>query len=204
MVGCRLARGAWTHATCCIRPPSSTVRAIRNGDPPGRFLRKDEKTGKWMEIDDKKAAEKCSQALREKTDQEQDVQIMAASMGALLAHQSSYMAGTAALVMGNLMSTSADVAAAKAAGESETKEQVKQEGTFNHIADTEALFEAAPLPGVEAAVKEDVGQGTEGASSVEDYSAKIDGVHADPSADASDAPMEQQQLESDSLLEAEV
>jgi hypothetical protein len=34
------------------------VRAIRNGDPPGRFLRKDEKTGKWIDIGDKKAAEK--------------------------------------------------------------------------------------------------------------------------------------------------
>ena len=34
------------------------VRAIRNGDPPGRFLRKDEKSGKWIDIGDKKAAEK--------------------------------------------------------------------------------------------------------------------------------------------------
>lgn len=42
------------------------VRAIRNGDPPGRFLKKDEKTGKWYDIGDKKAAEKTSQALREK------------------------------------------------------------------------------------------------------------------------------------------
>ncbi|KAL3923878.1 MAG: hypothetical protein SGILL_001388 [Bacillariaceae sp.] len=46
------------------------VRAIRNGDPPGRFLRKDEKTGKWIDIGDKKAAEKTSQALREKTTDE--------------------------------------------------------------------------------------------------------------------------------------
>ncbi|CAB9514504.1 Transcriptional regulator [Seminavis robusta] len=42
------------------------VRAIRNGDPPGRFLKKDEKTGKWYDVGDKKAAEKTSQALREK------------------------------------------------------------------------------------------------------------------------------------------
>ena len=42
------------------------VRAIRNGDPPGRFLRKDEKKGVWVDIGDKKAAEKTSQALREK------------------------------------------------------------------------------------------------------------------------------------------
>lgn len=48
------------------------VRAIRNGDPPGRFLRKDEKTGKWIDIGDKKAAEKTSQALREKTNEERE------------------------------------------------------------------------------------------------------------------------------------
>lgn len=48
------------------------VRAIRNGDPPGRFLRKDEKTGSWYDIGDKKAAEKTSQALREKTDEERE------------------------------------------------------------------------------------------------------------------------------------
>jgi hypothetical protein len=48
------------------------VRAIRTGDPPGRFLRKDDKTGKWVDIGDKKAAEKTSQALREKTTEEKD------------------------------------------------------------------------------------------------------------------------------------
>eukprot|EP00934_Nitzschia_sp_Nitz4_P004168 Nitzschia sp. Nitz4//scaffold205_size38804//6903//9374//NITZ4_007640-RA/size38804-augustus-gene-0.58-mRNA-1//-1//CDS//3329541501//4158//frame0 len=48
------------------------VRAIRNGDPPGRFLKKDEKTGKWYDVGDKKAAEKTSQALREKTGEEKD------------------------------------------------------------------------------------------------------------------------------------
>lgn len=48
------------------------VRAIRNGDPPGRFLRKDEKSGRWVDIGDKKAAEKTSQALREKTNDERD------------------------------------------------------------------------------------------------------------------------------------
>ena len=42
------------------------VRAIRNGDPPGRFLKKDKNTGLWYDIGDKKAAEKTSQALREK------------------------------------------------------------------------------------------------------------------------------------------
>jgi len=34
--------------------------------------RKDEKSGKWVEIGDKKAAEKTSQALREKTTEERD------------------------------------------------------------------------------------------------------------------------------------
>jgi hypothetical protein len=43
------------------------VRAIRNGDPPGRFIRKDNKTGKWVDIGDKEAATKTTQALREKT-----------------------------------------------------------------------------------------------------------------------------------------
>lgn len=48
------------------------VRAIRNGDPPGRFLKKNEKSGKWVDVGDKKAAEKTSQALREKTNEERD------------------------------------------------------------------------------------------------------------------------------------
>lgn len=48
------------------------MRAIRNGDPPGRFLKKDEKTGKWVDVGDKKAAEKTSQALREKTGDEKE------------------------------------------------------------------------------------------------------------------------------------
>jgi hypothetical protein len=48
------------------------VRAIRNGEPPGRFLRKDERLGKWVDIGDKKAAEKTSQALREKINEERE------------------------------------------------------------------------------------------------------------------------------------
>ena len=51
------------------------VRAIRNGDPPGRFLRKNDKTGKWEDIGDKKAAEKTSQALREKTGDERRAKV---------------------------------------------------------------------------------------------------------------------------------
>lgn len=46
------------------------VQAIRNSDPPGRFLRKDSVTNKWVDIGDKRAAEKASQALREKPPEE--------------------------------------------------------------------------------------------------------------------------------------
>ena len=55
------------------------VRAIRNGDPPGRFLKKDEKSGKWYDIGDKRAAEKTSQALREKNTDEKDGGVPAAA-----------------------------------------------------------------------------------------------------------------------------
>lgn len=41
------------------------VKAIRSSDPPGRFLKSNE-AGKWIDVGDKKAAEKSSQALREK------------------------------------------------------------------------------------------------------------------------------------------
>ena len=46
------------------------VRAIRNSDPPGRFLKKDSKSNKFYDIGDKRAAEKASQALREKSPEE--------------------------------------------------------------------------------------------------------------------------------------
>jgi hypothetical protein len=68
------------------------VRAIRHGDPPGRFLRKDEKTGKWFDIGDKKAAEKTSQALREKPSEE--FGIGGRVGGTLLPNPDSYLAGT--------------------------------------------------------------------------------------------------------------
>lgn len=67
------------------------VRAIRNGDPPGRFLRKDEKSGKWVDIGDKKAAEKTSQALREKPTEELGTTRVP---GSLLPNPDSYLAGT--------------------------------------------------------------------------------------------------------------
>lgn len=46
------------------------VRAIRCSDPPGRFLKKNKETGLWYDVGDKHAAEKTSQALREKTQAE--------------------------------------------------------------------------------------------------------------------------------------
>jgi len=33
----------------------SIVIAVRSQDPPGRFLQKDEKSGRWRDIGDKKA-----------------------------------------------------------------------------------------------------------------------------------------------------
>lgn len=42
------------------------IRKWRAQDPPGRFLKLDEKTGLWSDVGDKKAREKTSQALREK------------------------------------------------------------------------------------------------------------------------------------------
>lgn len=44
----------------------SIIRDWRAQDPPGRFLKIDEKTGLWNDVGDKKAREKTSQALREK------------------------------------------------------------------------------------------------------------------------------------------
>jgi len=89
------------------------VRAIRNGDPPGRFLRKDEKSGKWVDIGDKKAAEKTSQALREKSNEERDKlksdpgSATAAASGVLLPSPASFLASTTASVMGNILASSA-------------------------------------------------------------------------------------------------
>jgi len=44
----------------------SVVRALRQFDPPGRFLKKDPPTGLWFDIGEDKATEKTSQAFREK------------------------------------------------------------------------------------------------------------------------------------------
>jgi hypothetical protein len=45
------------------------VRAIRQGNPPGRFLRKSE-DDMWRDVGDKVAAEKTSQGLRERSNAE--------------------------------------------------------------------------------------------------------------------------------------
>jgi hypothetical protein len=45
------------------------VRAIRQGTPPGRFLKKSE-DGKWYDVGDRTAAEKTSQGLRERSNAE--------------------------------------------------------------------------------------------------------------------------------------
>lgn len=42
------------------------IKYWREQQPPGRFLKLDEKTGMWNDVGDKKAREKTSQALREK------------------------------------------------------------------------------------------------------------------------------------------
>lgn len=42
------------------------IKEWRGQLPPGRFLKLDEKTGLWLDVGDKKAREKTSQALREK------------------------------------------------------------------------------------------------------------------------------------------
>lgn len=42
------------------------IKEWRAQDPPGRFLKVDDRTGLWNDVGDKKAREKTSQALREK------------------------------------------------------------------------------------------------------------------------------------------
>jgi len=42
------------------------IRIWRNQNPPGRFLKQNEKTGFWDDVGDKEAGRKTSQALREK------------------------------------------------------------------------------------------------------------------------------------------
>lgn len=99
------------------------VRAIRNGDPPGRFLRKDEKTGKWVDIGDKKAAEKTSQALREKPNEELATRVG----GTVLPNPDSYLAGTVIpAVARNVTVVSGSVANAIEGTKIENEEKAEQ------------------------------------------------------------------------------
>lgn len=58
------------NATKVVKPRVArhVVKLIRNGNPPGRFLKK--RVGYWFDVGDRHAAEKTSQALREKTQDE--------------------------------------------------------------------------------------------------------------------------------------
>ena len=102
-----------------------TVRAIRNGDPPGRFLKKDEKSGKWIDIGDKKAAEKTSQALREKGDGEHDERTESVPE-ALLPVPSSLLPGTTAHVMGSFLLTSPVAGTSTGNGATTTNSKTKR------------------------------------------------------------------------------
>ena len=116
------------------------VRAIRNGDPPGRFLKKDEKTGRWYEIGDKKAAEKTSQALREKTNDERDKKADPATLGVqiLLPNPTNYLASVtgAPLVLPGVIPP-------KAENEVKEEEKPKEEMAAEAIADSQAATAAA-------------------------------------------------------------
>lgn len=46
------------------------VSALRRADPPSRFLRHNAETNSWEDVGDKRAAEKVSQTLREKDEDE--------------------------------------------------------------------------------------------------------------------------------------
>jgi hypothetical protein len=106
--------------------PNSLVFA----DPPGRFLRKDEKSGRWIDIGDKKAAEKTSQALREKSIDERDSSVKSdpgtGISAVLLPNPASYLAAATAQAMGNILSTGTTEASedAKLAGAEEAKDDV--------------------------------------------------------------------------------
>mmetsp|Transcript_25896 Transcript_25896/g.49086 ORF Transcript_25896/g.49086 Transcript_25896/m.49086 type:complete len:723 (-) Transcript_25896:77-2245(-) len=110
------------------------VRAIRNGDPPGRFLRKDEKSGKWIDIGDKKAAEKTSQALREKTNEEReqikkDPSSVASpsTIGLLPAATTTDFLATAGAMMAGIPAAQANVVVATGEGKSEEKKDGKDD-----------------------------------------------------------------------------
>ena len=61
-------RNAYIQAKKVDKPQVSRliVSALRKANPPSRFLRHNEDTGRWEDVGDKRAAEKVSQTLREK------------------------------------------------------------------------------------------------------------------------------------------
>ena len=61
-------RHAYNQAKKVDKPQVSRliVSALRKANPPSRFLRHNEDTGRWEDVGDKRAAEKVSQTLREK------------------------------------------------------------------------------------------------------------------------------------------
>lgn len=70
------------------------IKYWRSQEPPGRFLKLDEKSGMWHDVGDKKAREKTSQALRERAPeirkkQEEEEMIKAGKVGFGLIIQSS-------------------------------------------------------------------------------------------------------------------
>jgi hypothetical protein len=87
-------------------------------------LRKDEKTGKWIDVGDKKAAEKTSQALREKaTEEREKVQAEGTSgaPGILVPMPTSYSAATTANVMGNILASGTFTGSTASAGDGGAK-----------------------------------------------------------------------------------
>ena len=120
------------------------VRAIRNGDPPGRFLKKDATTCKWFDVGDKKAAEKTSQALREKSDEEKEGKVPVGFTSPTL-----HIVPTAAAAATNVDATLTDAAVQAAVAATQAKLEV----------DTGA--DAAMIIAATAAVKSEETKGDE-------------------------------------------
>lgn len=79
-------RNTYCHAKKVDKPKVSKliVAALRVASPPSRFLRLNEDTKSWVDVGDRRAAEKVSQTLREK-DKDQKKQIKAAKAQAIAA-----------------------------------------------------------------------------------------------------------------------
>jgi hypothetical protein len=78
-------RHAYNQAKKVDKPQvsKSIVSALRNANPPSRFLRHNEGTGRWEDVGDKRAAEKVSQTLREKDQDEKAEYIARTTSGKL-------------------------------------------------------------------------------------------------------------------------